>query len=117
MLVRAAVTGLCLWAICAPAHAGDADLHPKHVQSDQIGCASEEMMRDVLRYMTQGDPDAAKRVIHPAAGAGLCRMFLKGELVYVEDRDEGAGLVRLRLKGEPQAFWALAEAVGINDEQ
>ena len=73
------------------------------------GCVDKDVIDKLNDYAHQHDEKAFNSLLGANLLTGQCRMFKKGESVYVTDLSM-MGYVKIRPQGETQEYWILEQA-------
>lgn len=76
-----------------------------------LACSSKEAYDEMFGYIQTKDEDAYTEGLMKYAMAGICRIFNKGEEVYIQDSSALQGLLKVRMKGKTTSYWIIREAV------
>jgi len=74
------------------------------------GCVDKDVIDKLNDYAHQHDEKAFNSLLGTNLLTGQCRMFKKGESVYVTDLSM-MGYVKIRPQGETQEYWILKQAL------
>jgi hypothetical protein len=75
------------------------------------GCHSEETLDRIRGLINAHDVAAEWKLLTSELDGGNCRLFTKGERVFVEDRAILSGEVAIHGIGDPNTFWVPSAAV------
>jgi len=82
------------------------------ISSDSFfGCSDRSVCQKLVEYAVDKDNQAFKQALGAELLTGGCRMFQRGESVFIADTAIFSGLVKVRRRGETEEYWTAMEAV------
>lgn len=75
------------------------------------GCKSQERFKAMMLASQEGGGAEFKREIMRTLISGECKMFKRGQRVYITDTAMFSGMVQIRARGEVYKYWTGLKAI------
>jgi hypothetical protein len=76
-----------------------------------LGCIAREAIERYMSMAMQDDAVAMRKFLAVAILIGECRLFVRGDRVFIEETWLRAGLIHVRPEGNLPTYWLSRESI------